>query len=56
MNTGVYCLHRCGGQGICEWCGTEGICCRKGWGDTSNGCDGSFGGLTKHECVLNPGK
>ena len=28
-------------QGPCEWCGTEGWCCRLGW--TGNGCDGSMG-------------
>ena len=28
-------------QGRCEWCGTEGWCCRLGW--EGNGCDGSMG-------------
>merc|ERR1711865_364019 len=29
-------------QGPCDWCGT-GYCCRLGWSDHSNGCDGSIG-------------
>jgi len=29
---------------------------KDGWNDTSNGCDGSFGGTTGHVCVLNPSK
>ncbi len=30
------------------------MCCtqKPGWTDTSNGCDGTFGGLTRHECAL----
>ena len=28
-------------QGECEWCGTDGWCCRLGW--EGNGCDGSMG-------------
>ena len=41
-------------QGPCAWCGT-GTCCRKGWADTANGCDGSLGmeGLG-HVCVPQP--
>ena len=55
MNAGVDCWEKCGGkQGPCDWCG-NGRCCKKGWPDTSNGCDGSFGGNTMHECVLKPG-
>ena len=53
-NTGVDCLGRCGmKQGPCEWCGPKGMCCTRkvGWTDTSNGCDGTFGGLTTHECI-----
>ena len=32
------------------------MCCKKGFHDKSNGCDGTFGGKTRHECVLRPGK
>jgi len=41
-------------QGPCGWCGT-GTCCRYGWADTSNGCDGTIGveGLG-HVCVAIP--
>ena len=57
-NTGLDCWPPCSGQqGPCSWCGTEGMCCtmKTGWSDTSNGCDGTFGGETKHECYLRPG-
>lgn len=38
-------------QGPCGWCGT-GMCCRNGWGDKSNGCDGRLGIPGKgHVCV-----
>ena len=59
MNTGLDCWGHCSEQqGPCSWCGSEGMCCTKkpGWTDTSNGCDGTFGGETEHECVLKPGK
>ena len=54
QNEGVDCWLKCGGQGLCSWCGTRGMCCTKkpGWLDYSNGCDGTFGGPTQHECVL----
>ena len=41
-------------QGKCEWCGSEGYCCRQGW--EGNECDGTFGGPNNHQCVLKPGK
>ena len=52
------CWQQCGGkQGRCSWCGTHGLCCTKtpGWTNMANGCDGTFGGETAHECAL-PGK
>ena len=58
-NAGQDCWFSCGSvQGPCAWCGTKGYCCTKksGWDDTSNGCDGTFGGAGRHECVLKPGK
>ena len=57
-NKGKDCWKNCNRQqGPCDWCGSMGFCCTKknGWTDTSNGCDGSFGGETRHECALNPG-
>ena len=39
-------------QGKCNYCGTEGFCCRQDWHDTSAGCDGTFGGIGMHQCVL----
>merc|ERR1711998_37520 len=46
------CNHK---QGKCSWCGTGGICCRKGWKDKSNGCDGKLGIAGKgHVCVPAP--
>lgn len=51
----IHCNNR---QGLCVWCGSGGMCCTKkpGWLDTSNGCDGTFGGESKHECVQRAGK
>ena len=43
-----------GMEGQCDWCGNDGWCCRKEW--IGNGCDGTIGGINRHECVLNPGK
>ena len=62
MNAGKTCWYSCGGkQGKCSWCGSDGWCCRKNgnspyWLPTqqSNGCDGTFGGSTQHQCVLKP--
>ena len=52
-NSGKNCWDKCNGQGKCDWCGKGGYCCRKGWDDTSHGCDGSFGGVG-HACALKP--
>ena len=53
QNTGKDCWYECNSkQGLCSWCGTKGMCCKKGFLDTSNGCDGTFGGSARHECVL----
>jgi len=62
LHEGEVCLERCGDnqgtyrQGRCAWCGT-GLCCKKGWSDVSNGCDGTLGidGLG-HVCVAAPGR
>lgn len=41
-------------QGPCNWCGT-GSCCRFGWRDKRNGCDGTLGIRHKgHVCTANP--
>ena len=56
VNTGVDCWYKCGEkEGPCEQCGKNGYCCRFRRSDTSgySGCDGTFGGLRKHECVEN---
>ena len=56
-NAGKDCWINCKSrQGKCSWCGDTGMCCKKGFHDKSNGCDGTFGGKTRHECVLRPGK
>ena len=63
-HAGKDCYFKCSyKQGPCKWCGKEGMCCsqrRKNKDDQEggfkNGCDGTFGGKTKHECVLKPGK
>ena len=50
-NSGKNCWAPCNSQqGPCAYCGT-GVCCRKGWWDKSNGCDGSIGGDGHHFCV-----
>ena len=54
-NEGVDCWDSCNGQqGPCDWCGA-GVCCRYGWDDKSNGCDGSIGypGMG-HVCAPRP--
>ena len=54
-NTGNDCWNKCNDkQGPCSWCGSDGMCCTRklSWTDKSNGCDGTIGGVTKHECVL----
>ena len=61
-NAGKNCWYSCEGkQGKCSYCGSDGWCCRKNgnspyWLPTqqSNGCDGTFGGSTQHQCVLKP--
>eukprot|EP00662_Eupelagonemidae_sp_cell21_P058355 gene58355-biopygen68131 len=54
-NAGLNCWDPCSqSQGSCGWCGAGGICCRKGWGDTCCGCDGSIGGDGHHWCVAAP--
>ncbi len=52
LNAGTFCLTNCTEkQGLCSWCGT-GMCCRKGWEDKSNGCDGKLGIAGQgHVCV-----
>ena len=51
-NSGKNCWDGCNKQqGRCNWCGTDGYCCRKGW-SIGNGCDGTFGGTGHHLCLL----
>jgi len=53
LNKGEDCWYHCSSkQGPCSWCGSGGYCCtrKSGWTDVSNGCDGTFGGQTRHEC------
>jgi hypothetical protein len=52
LHAGQDCWRGCyGKQGPCSWCG-NGVCCRKGWRDKSNGCDGTLGIKGKgHVCV-----
>ena len=51
-HSGEDCWIACNEQGgKCDWCGSEGWCCRKDW--VGNGCDGLFGG-SFHMCVLKP--
>eukprot|EP00931_Biecheleriopsis_adriatica_P092967 TRINITY_DN6671_c0_g2_i8.p1 TRINITY_DN6671_c0_g2~~TRINITY_DN6671_c0_g2_i8.p1 ORF type:complete len:871 (-),score=95.55 TRINITY_DN6671_c0_g2_i8:91-2703(-) len=50
-NYGKDCWGGCGHkQGPCQWCGSEGMCCRFGW--DGNGCDGlGIQGQNRHVCV-----
>ena len=50
-NIGKYCWNACEQiQGSCSWCGTLGMCCKKGY--RGNGCDGNLGIAKKeHSCV-----
>ena len=52
-------------QGPCKWCGKEGLCCSQNayynvsnmqqmYVGFDNGCDGTFGGEKKHDCVKKP--
>ena len=55
-NTGKDCWYECGEkQGPCEWCGSMNLCCTQkvDWTDYSNGCDGTIGGRTTHQCTRN---
>ena len=50
QNEGAGCWSGCGSQqGPCAWCGPNGMCCRKGY--NGDGCDGTVGGDTGHQCV-----
>ena len=50
LNDGKACWHECNKQqGPCSFCGT-GLCCRKDYHDTSNGCGGTLGIDGYHVC------
>ena len=61
QNLGQRCWQQCqndssaiGSKGPCEFCGTEGFCCRRSGNQVNgkiNGCDGFMGGLNNHECA-----
>ena len=48
---GEDCWSNCKKSGKCDWCGTQGFCCRKGV--IGGGCDG-WGGPSNHQCFLRP--
>jgi len=54
-NQGMECWNHCHQQqGPCPvWCGKHGMCCTMNpfWNDKSNGCDGTFGGAWRNQCV-----
>merc|ERR1719399_2513476 len=55
QNQGKNCWSACHGkQGACGWCGTQGLCCRKGFHVKSGGCDGIIGGNNMHACIPKP--
>ena len=50
-NSGENCWTACHeNPGKCDWCGTEGLCCRKGF--KVNECDGLAGVESEHQCIL----
>ena len=50
MNEGQNCYQVCSKQkGPCGWCGTQGLCCKKG--HPKHGCDGNMGGTDDSKCV-----
>lgn len=56
-NQGQKCYKKCNDkQGPCpSYCGSAGTCCRLGYKDKSNGCDGTLGtDKWNHTCVINP--
>ena len=56
QHEGQDCWTGCGSQqGPCDWCGKDGMCCRKGHDWVGNGCDGCLGVEGKgHVCVKKP--
>ena len=55
QNQGQHCWSECKEvEGLCPFCGSEGLCCRKGW--QRNECDGTIGGSSGHYCVARPSK
>ena len=52
-NEGKNCWpHCCKKDGPCQWCGSEGMCCKIGV--NKNGCNGIIGGEREHRCALKP--
>ena len=50
---GQYCWIECNWLlGPCNWCGTEGMCCKVGI--EGNGCDGTMGGNGQYYCTDDP--
>ena len=58
-HAGESCWDQCNGTQVllalerCNYCGTDGMCCRDKWVGIE--CDGTYGGVSEHECVLKPG-
>merc|ERR1719367_1950390 len=49
-NQGKECWWKCKKRsGYCGWCGTEGMCCKRG--STGGGCTGRIGWNSGHKCV-----
>merc|ERR1711990_845073 len=56
QNQGAQCWRQCGERsGYCEsFCGTDGLCCRRGVNWIENGCNGQLGIDDHHTCVAKP--
>ena len=55
-NSGRECWSNCNkSNGKCSWCGSKGVCCRKGVRVVGTECDGEIGGDGHHRCVAESG-
>ena len=56
-NSGLDCQENCKDSnnfpGRCRWCGSKGVCCKKG--EVGNECDGEIGGKGYYGCVAESG-
>lgn len=55
-NAGKECFYKCKkSSGLCDFCGSAGKCCRKGYKGGEKGCEKDEGGKNRHECIRDTG-